>query len=337
MRVPRFVGGGRIEWAEREVPAPGPGQLLLRVGANALCGSERGQFFGGSAVVPGHEAAGVVAAAGPDTAVAPGTPGVAYLMEFCGRCRNCRLGHTNLCLAKGGDLGFNRDGGYAPFEIVSERAFFPVPAEVPADVATLLLDAMGTSGHAIGRARRVREDVESVLITGAGPVGLGLLAMWRVQAGPDLPVYVSDVAPRRLALVERLGGTPVPVAVRTLADALAREGRGAVDVAFDASGRAEARQAAVAALGSRGVLVCVGHGQDVRLDVSRDLIGPERAVLGSEYFRYAELGENLPLLLAHRAYLAQILTHRFGPDDLPLAFEAFFGGETGKAVVVHPT
>src|SRR3712207_9497628 len=56
MVVPRFVGKGEIGFEERPVPAPGPGQLLVRVRANALCGSERGQFFEGSEVTPGHEA-----------------------------------------------------------------------------------------------------------------------------------------------------------------------------------------------------------------------------------------------------------------------------------------
>jgi propanol-preferring alcohol dehydrogenase len=95
MRVPVFAGARRIEFAERPVPEPGPGQLLLRVTANALCGSERDQYELGSPVTPGHEAAGVVAAAGPGTRTTLGTPGVVFLMDFCGACRSCRVGATN--------------------------------------------------------------------------------------------------------------------------------------------------------------------------------------------------------------------------------------------------
>jgi threonine dehydrogenase-like Zn-dependent dehydrogenase len=69
MTVPRFVGGGKIDFIEKPVPEPGPGELLVAVRANALCGSERGQFYNGSPnVTPGHEAAGLVifkAGAGP--------------------------------------------------------------------------------------------------------------------------------------------------------------------------------------------------------------------------------------------------------------------------------
>ena len=86
MPVPQFVGGGRITVGERPVPTPGQGQLLVRVRANALCGSERGQFQEGSPVTPGHEAAGVVAAMGPETHTPVGTRGVIFLMDFCGAC-----------------------------------------------------------------------------------------------------------------------------------------------------------------------------------------------------------------------------------------------------------
>ena len=59
MTVPRFIGGGKIETTEKVVPEPGPGQLLIKVQSNALCGSERPQFWDGTEVTPGHEAAGV--------------------------------------------------------------------------------------------------------------------------------------------------------------------------------------------------------------------------------------------------------------------------------------
>jgi D-arabinose 1-dehydrogenase-like Zn-dependent alcohol dehydrogenase len=124
MRTAHFVGDGRIRLEQRPVPVPGPGQLLVRVGANALCGSERGQFLRGASVTPGHEAAGVVVAGGSGTRTAVGTSGVVFLMDFCGECRSCRLGYTNQCLGKRGDLGFNRDGGYAEAE--RRRLFFAI-------------------------------------------------------------------------------------------------------------------------------------------------------------------------------------------------------------------
>ncbi len=323
MPVPQFAGGGRITFGEKPMPTPGPGRLLIQVKANALCGSERGQFHGGSPITPGHEAAGVVAAAGPETHTPVGTPGVVFLMDFCGACRSCRLGYTNQCEAKRADMGFSHDGGYGPYELVHENIFFPVSADVSLSEATMLLDIMGTGGHAIARAQAVRPDIESVLVAGAGPIGLGVLAMAKLLLGPDIPVYLTDGIPYRLALAEALGGIPLPLTERIPI----------VDAAIDTSGKEAARRSAVDALGKRGVLVCVGHGQGLTLDVSPDLIATERAVLGSEYFRYDELPANLERLRAHRDYLAPIITHRYGTGEIQTAFETFFGGETGKVVI----
>ena len=126
-------------------------------------------------------------------------------MDFCGECRNCRLGCTNQCLAKRADYGFSHDGGYGPFMVVNENVFFPI-AGVDIGDATLLLDIMGTGGHAVGRAQHAREDISSLLITGAGPIGLGVLAMAKLIFGSYLPVFITDLLPFRLELAARLGG-----------------------------------------------------------------------------------------------------------------------------------
>ena len=134
-------------------------------------------------MTPGHEAAGTVVATGPGTHTPVGTTGVVFLMDFCGECRSCRLGFTNQCLQKRGDMGFNRDGGYGQYELVHENTFFPVPDEFSPTEATLLLDVMGTGGHAIERCQLMRPDIESLLVVGAGPIGLAVLAMAKIVIG----------------------------------------------------------------------------------------------------------------------------------------------------------
>ena len=333
MRVPHFSGGGIINFIDKPVPTPGPGQLLIQVKANALCGSERGQFFNGTDVTPGHEAAGIVVAAGSETTTPLGTPGVVFLMDFCGDCRNCRLGLTNQCLHKRGDMGFNRDGGYGPYSLIRETIFLPVAADLPLTEATLLLDVMGTTAHAIDRAKRIHVDPQALLVMGAGPIGLGVLAMAKIMLGFDFPVVIADVAPWRLALAEQLGGQPINLQAGNLATGLQNHGLSAVDLAFDTSGKEIARRNALDALDKRGVLVCIGHGEGLKLTVSPDLIATERAILGSEYFCFNELGANLARLHTHLPYLRQIITHRFGVADLQAAFTRFWQGETGKVVI----
>ncbi|MEV0384816.1 alcohol dehydrogenase catalytic domain-containing protein [Nonomuraea sp. NPDC050643] len=325
--APFLTGGGRVELRPHSYPEPGPGQLLVRPRANALCGSDHGLFRDGTPVVAGHEAAGTVAAAGPDTTTPVGTRGVIYLMAYCGRCRSCRAGATNLCLDKAGDMGFNRDGGLGPLEVVEERMFFPVGDDLPFPLATMLLDVMGTSGAALDRALSVRPGIESLLVTGAGPVGAGILAVARLRLGADVPIYVSDVSAWRLSFAESLGGIPV--------DAGSVAGLPEVDAAVDASGRAVARRSALDRLSKRGVLVCVGHGEGLELDVSPDLIATGRAVLGSEYFPYADFPANLELLRRNAGYLGRIVTHTFDVSETAAAFETFLSGESGKVVVTQ--
>jgi threonine dehydrogenase-like Zn-dependent dehydrogenase len=332
-RVPAFVGNKQIKFTEKTVPQPGPGQLLLRVGANALCGSERVQFFDGTSTTPGHEAAGTVVAAGPNTRTPVGTAGVVFLMDFCGQCRSCRLGFTNQCLQKRGDMGFNRDGGYGQFELIHENIFFPVPEDFSATEGTLLLDIMGTGGHAIERCQLMRPDIESLLVLGAGPIGLGVLAMAKIILGRQVKVFMTDIVPYRLKLAEQLGGLPINVSKSTIGAGLKTHGVDSADMAVDTSGKQVAREEGHRALAQRGSLICVGHGEGISLKISPDIIAPERGVAGSEYFRYDELPANLRRLKQHRSYLSQIITHRFGVDEIQKSFELFFGGETGKVII----
>ncbi len=335
MKAPHFIGNGKIEWGQREVSEPGPEQLLVQVKANALCGSDRKQFYQGSAVIPGHEASGVVVATGTRTTVEPGTPGVIYLMDFCGKCRNCKLGFTNQCLKKRADIGFNQDGGCGQYMLIHQNVFFPIDADLPLTEATLLLDIMCTGGHAIKRGQLVHPDIQSVLVSGAGPLGLGVLAMAKTLLGEEVPVFITDLAPYRLKLAEQLGGIPINLQDTSLGDGLRSHGFYTLDVAIDASGKTVARQASLSVLAKRGVLVCVGHGEGLTLEISRDMIAAERAVLGCEYFTYSELAGNLVHLRNNRAYFSQIITHRFDVAELQHAYEVFFSGETGKVVVQH--
>lgn len=334
MTVPRFVGNGKISTIEKPVPEPGSGQLLIQVHANALCGSERPQFRDGTDVTPGHEAAGVVVAVGAGTSTKIGTTGGIFLMDFCGECRNCRAGYTNQCLAKRADMGFNRDGGYGQYELIHENIFFPVDSDVSATEATLLLDVMGTGGHAIKRAQRAHDDIQSILIPGAGPVGLGILAMAKLMLDPGVPVVISDIVPYRLALAEKLGGLPVLTSEISLAEGLRRYGIDAPDVVIDAAGREDVREACMELLAHRGVFVSVAHGGGLTIkNLYGDFVFREMTLIGSEYFAYRELEENYRLLRANREYLGQIITHRMGVDQIQEAFELFFSGPTGKVVI----
>ncbi len=81
--------------------------------------------------------------------------------------------------------------------------------------------------------------------------------------------------------------------------------------------------------------MCVGHGETLELAVSDELIAPERAVLGSEYFRYEEMAGNFELLRSNRELMARVITHRFDIAQINEAFKTFLSGESGKVVVTQ--
>ncbi len=124
-------------------------------------------------------------------------------------------------------------------------------------------------------------------------------------------MLISDVVPWRLQLAEQLGGLPVNLKEQSLDEGLRYHGLKEVDVAFDTSGKGCSSPGQPANSGQAWALVCIGHGEDLNLTVSPDLIATERAVLGSEYFRFDELPANLERMSAHGDYLRQIITHRF--------------------------
>ncbi len=155
-------------------------------------------------------------------------------------------------------MGFNRDGGYGQYELIYENIFFPVPEKFSATEGTLLLDIMGTGGHAIERCQLMRPDIESLLVTGAGPIGLGVLAMAKIILGQHIKVYLTDVVDYRLKLAEELGGIPINVARKTLAESLKSLGTERVDMAVDTAGKQVARQDAVECAGTTGIVDLCG-------------------------------------------------------------------------------
>ncbi|WP_442811266.1 zinc-dependent alcohol dehydrogenase family protein [Streptosporangium sp. NBC_01756] len=136
-----------LERVRIPVPEPGPGEVLVKVEACAVCRTDLHLTEGDlpprrPRTVPGHEVVGRVVAPGPDTPrLAPGARvGVAWLRSTCGRCRYCRRGAENLCPAST-YTGWDADGGYAGYLTVPEDYIYPLPEGVPAEKLAPLLCA----------------------------------------------------------------------------------------------------------------------------------------------------------------------------------------------------
>ncbi|HUO79514.1 MAG TPA: zinc-dependent alcohol dehydrogenase family protein [Steroidobacteraceae bacterium] len=153
--------GGPLRLGARPVPEPGPGQVLLKVRACAVCRTDLHVLDGelahpGRALVPGHEIVGTVLAAGPGVAVAPGTRlGVPWLGWTCGTCEWCASGRENLCPAAR-FTGWTLDGGYAEHVLADHRYCFELPAGLDDVHAAPLLCAGLIGWRALKAAGRGR-------------------------------------------------------------------------------------------------------------------------------------------------------------------------------------
>jgi threonine 3-dehydrogenase len=334
MRAVRFLGKGRIELRDVPVPEPERGELLLRVEASALCGSDRRAFETGSSVTPGHETAGSVVASGAGTSVGEGTRGSVFLVAFCDRCQRCSSGSRGACLQKEGMLGFDRDGGFAEYQLVPERCFLPVDSALTTDDAVMLLDMTGTPLHALRRAGALASPPPVAAVVGAGPVGLACVLALRacgVQA-----VLALDVVAFRLDFARRLGAQPIP-AGEGAAERVRAAVAGLLPLVIEASGNPAGQRLAIDILGAGGTLVVLGH-SPAPLEVwpTPDLIQQEKTVLGSEYFDTGEFVENQRLVLDGRLAPRRLVTHRLPLESIEEGYRAFWSGESGK-VVIYPT
>jgi 2-desacetyl-2-hydroxyethyl bacteriochlorophyllide A dehydrogenase len=192
------------------VPEPGPGEVLVRVAAAGICGSDRELYEGGRPepyrtfpIVPGHEWSGTIEEAGPgiDPSLV-GRPTVGEGFVNCQVCDRCRAGDTNLCGAGYDEIGFTRPGAFADHLIVPARLLHPLPSGTDLRAA-VLLEPAAVAAAAVLRAAPVPG--ERVGVVGAGT--LGLLTVQLLAASSPAELVVSDPRAGREAVAEAGGAT----------------------------------------------------------------------------------------------------------------------------------
>jgi L-idonate 5-dehydrogenase len=245
-----------------DVPPIAAGEVLLKLGAGGICGSDLHYYFEGrngsfvvrEPLIPGHEASAVVAAVGPGvTRVKVGDKVAVSPSHACGRCGYCREGREQLCenmrFLGSASLYPHVQGMFREYFVMGERQCYPVAADVSlgeiafAEPLAVGLHAVNRGGDLLGK---------SVLVTGAGTIGC-LTALAARLAGAA-KVTVSDILERPLEQAKVIGADAVLHAARD-ADALRRP---QFDVAYEASGSFAALKTCVAAAKRGGVVVQVG-------------------------------------------------------------------------------
>ncbi len=256
----------QLAMAELPDPEPGPGEVLVRVAACGICGSDVHGYDGSSGrrippIVMGHEAAGVVAAAGAGVVEYRAGDRVTFdSTVYCGECDFCRRGEVNLCDRRqvvGVSCGdYRRAGAFAEYVTVPERILYRLPEGLSFSDAAML-EAVSVAIHAV-RVAEVKGG-ETALVIGAGMIGL--LILQAAKASGCSRVFVADVDATRLELASGLGADGViDSSCESPASRIAEltEGRG-VDVALEAVGRTETVTAAIDATRKGGTVALVGN------------------------------------------------------------------------------
>lgn len=255
-----------LEVKELPTPDPGPGEVLVRVAACGICGSDVHGYDGSSGrrippIVMGHEAAGVVASVGAGvTRYRPGERVTFDSTVYCGECAFCRRGQVNLCDRRqviGVSCGdYRRAGAFAEYVTVPERILYPLPDGLSFSDAAML-EAASVAIHAVHVAE-VRSG-ETALVIGAGMIGL--LILQAARAAGCARIFVVDVDATRLALARSLGAdSVVDGAGETVISRIAEltSGNG-VDVVLEAVGRQETVATAIDCVCKGGTVALVGN------------------------------------------------------------------------------
>ncbi|MEU9124902.1 NAD(P)-dependent alcohol dehydrogenase [Streptomyces sp. NPDC048506] len=334
MRAAVLHEPGRLSIEERAVPAPGPGEVLVRVEAVGTCGSDVhyyrhgriGDFVVREPLVLGHEAAGTVVACGPGTdarrigrrvSIEPGTP--------CAGCGECRAGRYNLCP----DMRFLAtppvDGAFCEYLAVHQDFAHEVPDSLTVEEAALL-EPLSVAVWACRKARVAPGD--RVLVTGAGPIGLVAAQTARAFGARD--VLVTDVLPHRLDLARAAGATALDVSRTPLPEAGYTP-----TVLLECSGVPAVSREAILTVGRAGRVVLVGMGGDeVPLPLGR-VQQHELELTGT--FRYAHTWPAATALVASGAVrLDSLVSHGYGLAQAEHALTVATREATAVKAVIYP-
>ncbi|NKY33743.1 NAD(P)-dependent alcohol dehydrogenase [Nocardia speluncae] len=269
MRALQLTEPGRLEIRDVPIPEPGPGELLIRVGASGICHSDLHVLHlpfkvRDEPLILGHEIAGTIAALG-DRAEGhtTGERGIVYLCWSCGKCPECASGNENVCRAAGRVAmppcpGLGPDGGMAEYVAVPAGSFVPI-GDMDFVAAAPLADAALTSYHAIRGARDQLYPGSTAVVIGAG--GLGHVGIQILRALTATRIVAVDTDPDKRDLAVECGAHEVLAATADTADRILEltGGRGA-EAVFDFVGVDATAQLAVRSVGPNGAYRMIGLG-----------------------------------------------------------------------------
>ncbi len=334
----KVAAGPGLELIDRPAPEPGEGEVLLRVDAASICGTDHHLFtwdeWAAENLVPprvlGHELAGTVIGVGRGvTRVREGDLVGVESHLFDWTCAQCRRGDMHLCRTLR-VIGVHTDGGFAEQVVIPEANAIESNGLDPAVVA--LQEPMGNAVHAA-----FAEPIggRSVLVTGCGPIGLCAVGIAKA-AGAAL-VIATDTEPYRLELAGTMGADLAldaagPGTEERIAEATGGDG---VDVVLEMSGAAPALAQALRVVTRGGSISLLGiFGEPPTVDLSELVIMKGLRLHGIYGRRIYDTWERTQSLLRGGLDVGPIITHRLDLADWEQAFDLIGSRHAGKVVLL---
>jgi 2-desacetyl-2-hydroxyethyl bacteriochlorophyllide A dehydrogenase len=310
MKALVYLGHQQMRWQEWLDPKPRPGQVLVRVAAVGICGSDlRGYMIGSSHRVPpivmGHEATGEVVSLGKN--VPEKFLGMRVVLRpdlVCGSCEACRSGQVNQCTSRQ-LIGVHVQGAMAEYVSLPFENLLPIPPEIPYEHGTLV-EPLAVGLHAVNRAGDMKG--RSVFIAGSGTIGLCTLAAAR-QLGSRV-IVTSDVIPKRLQTAKALGADAAlnptePGWEDQITDNI---DAGSVDIAFDAVGNPATLEQCLQAVKIGGVVVAIGGWRSIEIQMNQ-LVRKEIDLRGTFNYTANEFKKAFQWIIEGRFDPQLIVTH----------------------------
>ena len=327
MKLLELTGSATSRVIDVDPPKPVPGEVIIETTRSAICGSEMKTYRGAGMAGgnTGHEAVGTVVELGDGvTDLEIGQRIGASAVVGCGDCAECAAGRYTWCRAAS-----SWSQMHAERFVIPARACSRLPDDLPWDEATLLTgDGMGVPWHT---AKKIdRPDIDTIVVMGLGPIGLGNVLM---QAYLGRRVIGVDIVDYRVHFAERLGAAVTIKADETLIERIMdlTDGEGA-DVVIDCAGKRASVTNSFLAVRRGGIVVFNGESMEEMLAPSRDFNRREIWAVGCWYYFMSEVPEMFDLW-RRGLDVTKMITHRFPLDDAPAAFELFDQGKTGKVLL----
>lgn len=341
MKAAYLVRPGTIEIRDVPRPEPGPGQVLVRVRAVGVCGSDVHYFEEGrigdtiatEPLIMGHEFAGEIVGLGSSVAgLALGQMVAVEPAMPCGHCEMCLEGHPNLCLHIRFMSTPPDQGALAEYVAVGAEQCFPLPAELSAADGAML-EPLGVALHSL-RLGRVHL-ADTVAVIGCGTIGL--LTLQLAKASGALTIFATDKLDNRLDLAQRLGATAVCNVAREdpVAALVALTGGRRADVVFEAAGAPDSPEQAMQLARNGGTVALIGIPDDDRIGMGAGTSRRKGLTIKMVRRMKHTYPRAIALAAAGMVDVRSLVTHRFPLEEAQQAFRLVAEGKDGviKAMV----